>query len=137
MFFELKGKTTWIHKVKVSKSRIYCLLNSPKKWTNLTILSIFFIQEFCSFLGELRTPWFAFEIVWPLASRLRFWFRGRGANINRLPISVSLSVLFSDTTMHTLKLKKLIIKSAKICTEKCLGAVIFKLWMFIYVLLFG
>ena len=31
--------------------------------------------------------------------------------------------------MHTLKLKKLIKKSAKICTEKCLGAVIFKLYV--------
>ena len=45
--------------VKVSKSRkqfIYGLLNSHKKRTKLTILSIFFTQdsEFCSFLGIIE-----------------------------------------------------------------------------------
>ena len=41
----------------------YAVLNSSKKQTKLTILSIFFIQnsEFLSFLEELRRPQIALE----------------------------------------------------------------------------
>ena len=51
-------------KGKIISEANYGVLNSSKKRTKLTILSIIFTQdsEFCSFLEELRRPKIAFKI---------------------------------------------------------------------------
>ena len=62
--------------LKVSKfqKQLYLALISPKKQTKnfYPRILVTMIEVFCSFLEELRTRWFASEIIWPLVGRKLF-----------------------------------------------------------------